>query len=767
MFLCAMSTGMTGLFDVKKRHSGNDTMKRTTRMVLVLIMAALLLSGTWDNASAAKLKAPTIKSITATQDYIKIKWSGVKKAKTYYVYKKVGGNAFQRVAVLKSGTKTFIDHDIKLGTTYRYKVAVKNSKKLRSSKAKRITPKFVQPCELTTLSNRYDASRKYATISWKNSKSGYDYYVYRKTKGSDYVRIASVKGKNGSQSYTDTKISDQTDYTYTVRAIQKLKKKKNKKPNVSYWADYDKEGITTIAQKVELDEDAANFENLHATVKWEPVDGATHYYIYREKEFSGNFVLLGKVDKDTTQFTDVYAKSIAKTDVTLFSDHFVDPDRNPYHYTVRAVSDNNGKISYGDYYLHGVFTLSQPQIMTAEGSGNNYNIQFCEVYGGQKYEIWSASKSGNKFTWHKLKTVKPKKNSKRATANRIQTVSVQKHANDTYFTVKALSTMKGRPIESTFDREFTIANRGKLKGKKILFYGDSITYGSGYSGKYAYPIRVQQLSGCDYYNPSIPGATYTQETQERKARHPLTERDRLYDQVGVRIRDGQDVIKSFNDTVTTPIQPSWGRTFDCYDVVLFAAGTNDYLDNAEIGDLNSDDPHEFCGAINMTMKFIQEASDKKVEEGKEPIKVVFLDQFYSDRTYYPSWGTKTNRDTTKNDIGLTLTDYQNAENGLIEKYAAGYIFEPAQIDGEGDLDDNGSFDEEGNPVDQGNTDVEGEIAEPDQGVFCSMDLYTMSTRGIINADTCPYLMLDNLHMSRVGSNLVGDIVADFLMNEVY
>ncbi|MGX8774048.1 MAG: hypothetical protein ACSW8G_03210, partial [Bacillota bacterium] len=628
------------------------------------------------------------------------------------------------------------------------------------------------------------------------------------------------------QSYTDTNIKDGTDYTYTVRTVEKLKTKKRNKTNVSYWADYDKKGITTIAQKVELDADPANFENLHTTVKWAPVEKATHYYVYREKEFSGTFKLLGKVDKDTTQFTDVYSTSIDKSDSILFSEHFVDPARNPFHYTVRAVANHNGKLSYGDYYIHGVFVLAQPQIISAEGSGNKYSVKFCEVYGGQKYEIWSASKSGDKYTWHKLKTVDRKNTNKGAMANRLHTVTVTKHSGDTYLTVKALSTMKGKAVESTFERGFTVANKGKLKGKKVLFYGDSITYGSGYSGVYAYPIRVQQLTGCDYYNPSIPGATYTQGTQERFDRHPLTERDRLYDNVCVRIRDGKDVIKSYNDSVHIPTQPSWGRTFDKYDVVVFAAGTNDYLDNAEFGDINSEDPHEFCGAINLTMKYIQEASDKRVREGKAPIKIVFLDQFYSDRTYYPRWGEKTNRDTTPNDIGLTLKDYQDAEDALIEKYRSGYVIEPklsddsgdgeggdnvdpdavqpdgtepqepAAVDGEepaaadgeepaaavGDAPAAADGEEPGTDdpvVDEPGTEEPGaeepgseepgseEPDEPDEGVVCNMSIYTMSTRDIINGSNCPYLTLDNLHLSRVGSNLVGNKLADFLMNTVY
>lgn len=66
------------------------------------------------------------------------------------------------------------------------------------------------------------------------------------------------------------------------------------------------------------------------------------------------------------------------------------------------------------------------------------------------------------------------------------------------------------------------------------------------------------------------------------------------------------------------------------------------------------------------MTDISDASKARVAEGKQPIKVVFLNLFYSDRTH--SYAKRTNRFTTKNKIGLTLTGYQNAINRIASKY---------------------------------------------------------------------------------------------------
>lgn len=849
-------------------------MKKLVRLLAVVMTISVLFWGIGDNVSAAKSKGPKIKKIIATQEYVQLDWSKSKKAKGYYVFKKTGNGSYKQIAELGSKARSYTDKRIKVGTTYKYRIAaIKKGGKLKYGKAKQITPKYIKPCKLKTLSNYYGSAKKrYSVITWSGSKSGYYYYIFRKTGSGAYAHIGTVKGVNGTQRYTDKNIGDGTNYTYTVRAVQRLnKKKKSKKTTVEYWGNYDRAGIRTICQKVNVDGSIANFQNLKTYVKWKAVSGATNYYVYRKKGFTGSYKLLAATGSGTRQYIDVYSKTLKTKDekTNLFSEHFVDPDRNPYHYMVRAVVKKNGKISYGDYYLHGVFSLSQPQIMTVtKVKGSEYKVKFCEVFNAEKYEIYSATKSGSKYTWHKLKTVEPKgKNS--------QTVTVKKHSKDTYFSVKAISTMKGKTLKSTFETGFTIKNLGKLKGKKILYYGDSITYGSGYSGLYAYPIRVQQMLGGDYYNPSIPGATYSQKTTARWNLHPTTKRDRMYDQVGVRIRDGKNVIKSFNNTVHIPVQPSWGRTFDKYDVVIFAAGTNDYLDNAEIGGINSADPHTFCGAINMTMKFIQDGNAKRVSAGKAPIKVIFLDQFYSDRTYYKNWGKRTNRFTTKNDIGLTLTDYQKAQNALVAKYQKGYIFEPAAggktltVSGQGaslgapadqessaasQTDENATeaavetpdeavaFEPEDSPERNNDADELQALEEPASSeagnseeaaaeqqeaedaagapeeasgaadsteamnetdeteeaaatapssenvsssseeevlpsgieddvvglsnIKCGMKIYRMST-SFINQKNCPYLMLDNLHLSRVGSGKTGNALAEFLVTKVY
>ena len=68
------------------------------------------------------------------------------------------------------------------------------------------------------------------------------------------------------------------------------------------------------------------------------------------------------------------------------------------------------------------------------------------------------------------------------------------------------------------------------------------------------------------------------------------------------------------------------------------------------------DIRTFDGAYNQIYKWIEEASLKRVMDGKSAIKVVSVGLFYSERTQH--YINIVNRNVTKNKYGYTLLDYQ-------------------------------------------------------------------------------------------------------------
>ena len=129
----------------------------------------------------------------------------------------------------------------------------------------------------------------------------------------------------------------------------------------------------------------------------------------------------------------------------------------------------------------------------------------------------------------------------------------------------------------------------------------------------------------------------------------------------------------------------------------------------------------YIQTLNYILGKIEEASQNRVAEGKDPIKVVFVDLYYSDRTY--NYKELNNRDTTPNQIGLKLTDYQR------------------------ELDD--------------------QLSKWNESEYLSC--YNFNTRDyeIVNQQTCPYVSTDNLHFSKFTYGQYGNAFAQFLLDEVF
>lgn len=301
--------------------------------------------------------------------------------------------------------------------------------------------------------------------------------------------------------------------------------------------------------------------------------------------------------------------------------------------------------------------------------------------------------------------------------------------NDSYYTVKAFAVKNGQIVYSDFDTGFSLMNYSQENSKyRILYFGDSITYGSPYKSTstrhiFSIPYRVAELLGCVYYNPSIPGSTYHDLGQKNGVNIENTNyyRYRICREVVDAIAVG-NLPGNWKDLDTS--KNSEGETntsIDDYNIVVLSAGTNDYLDNTILGSINSKDTKTFYGALNHIMDKIEEASKMHVERGEEPIKVVFVDLYYSDRTYTNS--IRENRDVTPNKIGLTLTDYQDALDNIYDKWNSSEY----------------------------------------------LTLYNFDTRAydIVNQDNCPYTASDNLHFSKFTYGQYGNAFASFLEENVF
>ena len=153
---------------------------------------------------------PEITALANGADGVVIKWSKVKGADKYKIYRRVKDGKFECIGSPKK--EKFTDKTAKNGVEYIYTVKAidgKVSSQYYEGKALRC----ISAPALVSASNTANS----VEFDWGKVKSADGYLVYRKTGSGSYEKIANIKGAD-KHSYVDKKIKDGVKYTYTVKA---------------------------------------------------------------------------------------------------------------------------------------------------------------------------------------------------------------------------------------------------------------------------------------------------------------------------------------------------------------------------------------------------------------------------------------------------------------------------------------------------------------------------------------------------------------------
>lgn len=539
----------------------------------------------------------------------------------------------------------------------------------------------------------------YVKLKFNSQKFG-KYQILKKTSGS-FKTCAMVKATSKTTIFCE-KVNASNKYSYSVREIISS-------PGGRYiYSSYDRHGLKMLTKpKV-----CVKFQNVRANIKWDKVAGASEYIVYRKMGSNGAFKRIAIVNGNTLAYSDVYSKSATQLGSIISRGSFVDPSFNNLFYTVRACTKEGSKISYGLYDEDGVFHLESPTIISLK----NNQITWGNVVNAEGYRIMEKS-SG---VWKEIARIKAKQTYKLSYSFNVNKTS--------YYSVQAYAHDNGRFVYSGFDEGFSLVNYDDSNNNSILYIGDSITYGSPYVSNalrhiYSFPYRVAQLIGGTYYNPSIPGMTYHDlgvNPDGTNVENTEAYRYRITREIVDRIYEGKLPVSWKKwDTDKNSAGERNTRLAD-YNIIVLSAGMNDYTDNTVLGNINSYDTSTFHGALNHILKKIENASKERVENGKDPIKVVFVDLFYTQKNFN---GKLSDRDTTPNQIGLTSRDYQNALNAQYAKW------------------NNSPY----------------------------LTSYKFKTRdyNIINKNNFQYTTTDNLHFTRFIYGQYGNALAKFLLEEVF
>lgn len=342
-------------------------------------------AGSYDSkgvTATACTKSPTIKSgVSTVSDKLKLTWSKVNGATGYNVYRKLENDKSYKLlkTINGNGNVEFTDSGLKCGVKYYYRVNgfrtvdSKNYEGLGSKNYLGLTTP-AQPALKSAKSLGYNT----ISIEWTKVEGATGYDIYRKTIGT-YSKIGTVD-KQSTVTFKDEKAVTGVRYQYTVRAF------------------YNKNGIKRVSTYENYIHGTAYPSNPNLTsvtsveynaieLKWDKVDGANGYKIYRKLPSDKNYKELITLYEQTDKYTD--------QTVTCGT---------TYQYIIKSFRYENGKI-YTSGNNSAVSCKAVPPVVKVKVASTGYNslnVSWEKVNGATGYRIYF--KKDNAKNWTTLAT---------------------------------------------------------------------------------------------------------------------------------------------------------------------------------------------------------------------------------------------------------------------------------------------------------------------------------------------------------------------------
>lgn len=310
------------------------------------------------------LKQPTLTKAGSVYGGIELVWKKSKGADGYTVYRKNGNEDVVIAEFDGEGTCVFIDKDAKDNQKYQYTV-IAHKGIYRSSFSYRTSKIYITAPTLKKTKNH----NGYVKVYWKQTKTADKYRIYRKTADSDWKYLDTV-GKNES-TFKDKTVKNGGNYIYTVRAI-----------DGKYKSGYDRAGVKTDYVSAPKELSIKNYYSDSIRVKWNSVEGAESYVVYRKDSKNKNLVKVGETKK------------------RQYKDENIVNDRK-YTYSVKAKGGNGGISGYSKNIK--LTALKTPTEIKLNCTDAGVNISWKKMSSASGYRVYRKQKGES--DWDLIKKV--------------------------------------------------------------------------------------------------------------------------------------------------------------------------------------------------------------------------------------------------------------------------------------------------------------------------------------------------------------------------
>ena len=293
---------------------------------------------------------------TLEDNKIQITWEAVKGAKKYRVYRKTeNSKKYTRLATVGKNDLEYIDKSSKKdGETYIYAVkAVNGTNSGVLSQKNRVTLFGVQKPVA------YGAGQV-VKVEWNAIENATEYKLFKRNSDGQWDLVYS--GADAIE-YVDTDVSTGNKYIYSL-VVEKD----------GQYSSFDTKGVVAYClEEPKITSIKSSVDNS-VYLKWDAVEGATKYNIYRESPFE-DYKLIG-----TTAKVSFYDKT--EKDSNYF-----------YNYYVEAANEYGAGVSGNNVRMH--LFMKAPELTSAKWSSNGNVIKWKRVAGATSYVIMRRTPSGD------------------------------------------------------------------------------------------------------------------------------------------------------------------------------------------------------------------------------------------------------------------------------------------------------------------------------------------------------------------------------------
>lgn len=282
-------------------------------------------------------------------------------------------------------------------------------------------------------------------VKWAKIAKATGYKVYRSTsKDSGYKLIKTIKS-GSTVSYTDKSVKHNEKYYYKVKAYASADGKTTDS------ADSKVKNITVRVAKVEsVTTTRSDYRTLK--IKWNPVEGATGYRIYRSKSKDGTYNSIATLTgNDNVTFTNAKLKC-----------------GRTYYYKVRAYREIDG-VKYFGTYSNIKSRNTRPAKVELVGDcfykATKATLTWKKPNGADGYEVYRATAADG--TYKKVKTITSPDTLEWTNTGLSKTKSY-------YYKVRAYCETDGKTVYGAFSAIFEKSKAGwrysTFQGEKIKYY---------------------------------------------------------------------------------------------------------------------------------------------------------------------------------------------------------------------------------------------------------------------------------------------------------